>query len=340
MPLRRCRRPYKQLDEFERGRIVGMREAGWSYRAIGRHLHRMDTAVQWCWQQWLLQGTHRRNEGSGRPRCTNARQDRMIVRQARTGPTASLSAIQRATASSIPPVVPSTISRRLAEVGLRSRRPLRRLPITPQHRQSRLEWCRSRASWLPADWHRIVFSDESRFSLSADDHRVRVWRRQGQRSQSAFVLHRHTAITPGVMVWGAISYDSRSPLVILRTTLTAQRYVDEILRPFALPFMARHSGAIFQQDNATPHTARISVDCLRAVDTVPWPARSPDLSPIEHVWDMLGRQIRAPRNVADLEQQLRNAWQNVSQDDIRKLYHSLPRRIQACIAAKGGFTNY
>lgn len=340
MPLRRYRRPYRQLNDFERGRIVGMREAGWSYRAIGRHLQRTDTAVQRCWQQWLRQGNCRRNEGSGRPRSTNARQDRMIVRQARTAPTVSLSTIQRTTASSIPPVVPSTISRRLAKAGLRSQRPLRRLPLTPQHRRSRLEWCRSRSSWLPSDWHRIVFSDESRFTLAADDHRLRVWRGRGQRSQSAFVLQRHTAITPGVMVWGAISYDSRSSLVILRTSLTAQRYVDTILRPVALPFMARHPGASFQQDNARPHTAHISLDCLRAVDTLPWPARSPDLSPIEHVWDMVGRQIRAPQNIADLEQQLMNAWQNVSQDDIRNLYHSLARRIQACIAARGGSTNY
>ncbi|KFM59793.1 hypothetical protein X975_02365, partial [Stegodyphus mimosarum] len=86
------------------------------------------------------------------------------------------------------------------------------------------------------------------------------------------------------MVWSAISYDSRLSLVILRTSLTAQQYVDTILRPVALPFMACHPGAIFQQHNARPHhTAHISLDCLRAVDTLPWPARSPDLSPNKHV---------------------------------------------------------
>ncbi|KFM77750.1 Transcription initiation factor TFIID subunit 5, partial [Stegodyphus mimosarum] len=105
----------------------------------------------------------------------------------------------------------------------------------------------------------------------------------GQRSQSAFVLQRHTAITLGVMVWGTISYDSRTSLVILRTSLTARGYVDTILRPVALPFMARHARAIFQQDNARPHSAHISLDCLHAVATLPWPARPPDFSPIEHV---------------------------------------------------------
>ncbi|KFM63742.1 Transposable element Tcb2 transposase, partial [Stegodyphus mimosarum] len=212
-------------------------------------------------------------------------QDRMIVCQPRTIPMVSLSTIQRITVTHIPRVVLSTISRR-SEAELCSQRPLRRLPLTPQHRRSRLECCRSQSSWLPSHWHPTVFSDESRFTLEADDHRVRVWRGRGQRPHSAFGLQRHTAITPGVMVWGTISYDSRSSLVILRASLTAQRYADNILRPVALPFMSRHPGAIFQHDNARPHTARISLKYLRAVDTLSWPAKSPDLSPIEHIWNM------------------------------------------------------
>ncbi|KFM73879.1 Transposable element Tcb2 transposase, partial [Stegodyphus mimosarum] len=164
----------------------------------------------------------------------------MTVRQARTVPTVSYSTIQLITATFIPSVVPSTISRRLSEAVLLSHRPFRRLPLTPQHRLSPLYWCRSQSSWLPSDWHRMVFSDESRFTLEADDHRVRVWRGQSQRSQLVFVLQRHTTITPGVMEWSAISYDSRSSLVILPTSLTAERYVDTILRPIALPFMARN----------------------------------------------------------------------------------------------------
>ncbi|GFV17564.1 transposable element Tc1 transposase [Trichonephila clavipes] len=95
-----------------------------------------------------------------------------------------------------------------------------------------------------------VFNDESRFTPEADGHRLHVWRDRGQWSQSAFVLQRHAAITPGVMVESAISYDSRPSLVILHTSLTAQRYVDTILRLVVLPFMARHPGAGFQQDNS------------------------------------------------------------------------------------------
>ncbi|GFW53969.1 transposable element Tcb2 transposase [Trichonephila clavipes] len=128
-------------------------------------------------------------------------------------------------------------------------------------------------------------SDESRFNLRSDDNRVRVWRPRGERLNPAFAVQRHTAPTAGVMVWGAIAYNTRSSLVLIRGTMTAQWYVHDILQSHVLPLMQRLPGAIFQQDNARPHTARVSQDCLRTVTILPWPALSPDLSAIEHIWD-------------------------------------------------------
>ncbi|GFT00968.1 HTH_38 domain-containing protein [Trichonephila clavipes] len=70
MPLRRNRRQYEQLTDFDRGRIIGLREAGWSNRRIGRHLGRSDMVVARCWQQWITEGRVYRRGGSGRPRNT------------------------------------------------------------------------------------------------------------------------------------------------------------------------------------------------------------------------------------------------------------------------------
>ncbi|GFV48931.1 transposable element Tcb2 transposase [Trichonephila clavipes] len=133
--------------------------------------------------------------------------------------------------------------------------------------------------WNVTGWQNVVFSDESRFVLGTDDNHVWVWRHPGQRYNSPRTVLRHTARTTGVMVWGAITYDSRSTLIVMRGTLTGQRYVDDILQLFlnGLP------GAIFQQDNARPHTARVAQYFLRNFQTLPWPTRFPDLSPVEHV---------------------------------------------------------
>ncbi|GFX54639.1 transposable element Tcb2 transposase [Trichonephila clavipes] len=237
-------------------------------------------------------------------------------------------------------IVPQTISRHLAEANLKSKHPFRALPLTPEHRQLRLQWCQARSMWNVPDWQKVVFSDESRFVLGTDDNRVRVWRRPGERYNSPHTVLRHTARTAGVMVWGAIAYDCRSTLFVVRGTLTGQRYVDDILRPHVGPFLNGLPEAIFQQDNAGPHTARVAQDFLHHFQTLPWPARCPDLSLIEHVWDQLKRQMPSCHSVHDLELAVQDLWAHLPQNNIRCLINSMPDHVAACIAAGGGPTRY
>ncbi|GFT36335.1 uncharacterized protein TNCV_3464851 [Trichonephila clavipes] len=93
--------------------------------------------------------------------------------------------------------------------------------------------------------------------------------------------------------------------------------------------------AIFQQDNARPHTARVAQDFLRHSQTLPWLARSPDVSPVEHVWDQLKRQMTSCHYVHDLELAVQDLWAHLPQDNIRCLINSMPDRVVACIAAGG-----
>ncbi|GFV65861.1 transposable element Tcb2 transposase [Trichonephila clavipes] len=85
------------------------------------------------------------------------------------------------------------------------------------------------------------------------------------------------------MIWGAITYNTRLPLTLIHGTMTTEQYVYDKLQPHVLPLMQRLPGALFQQNNARLHTARVTQDCLPTVTTLPWPARSPDLSLIEHI---------------------------------------------------------
>ncbi|GFV06383.1 transposable element Tcb2 transposase [Trichonephila clavipes] len=107
------------------------------------------------------------------------------------------------------------------------------------------------------------------------------------------------------------------------------------------PFLNGLPRAIFQQDNSRPHTARVAQDFLRHFQTLPWPARSPDLSsPVEHVWDQLKRQMSSCHSVHDFELAVQDLWAHLPQDNIRCLINSMPDRVAACIAAGGGPTRY
>ncbi|GFX25265.1 transposable element Tcb1 transposase [Trichonephila clavipes] len=198
MPGKPARRHFSQLSEFVRGLIIGMKTAGWSTRRVGQ-VDRSECAVRNCWKHWTREGTHKRKTRSGATRKTTSRDDRRIVRQALVDPTVTRSTIR---ADVGVPIVPQTISRHLAQANLKSKRTFRVLPLTPEHRQLRLQWCQARSMWNVTDWQKVVFSDESRFVLGTDDNRVQMWRRPGERYNSPHIVLRHTAPTAGVVVWG------------------------------------------------------------------------------------------------------------------------------------------
>ncbi|UYV81085.1 hypothetical protein LAZ67_19002733 [Cordylochernes scorpioides] len=111
MPRRKIRAHYEQMSEFETGRVIGLKEAGWSNRLIARYLCRSDAAIRRCWQNI------QRQDGSGRPRATTEREDRAIVRMAVAAPESTLSTFQRVTGTQVSKMA---INRRLRERNLRA----------------------------------------------------------------------------------------------------------------------------------------------------------------------------------------------------------------------------
>ncbi|KAK7116376.1 hypothetical protein V1264_002066 [Littorina saxatilis] len=238
------------------------------------------------------------------------------------------------------------VRNRLHTTGLDAYRPLRRNVLTRRHCQARMQWANQHLQWtLANNWHHVVFSDESYFLLQHHDSRRRVYRRQGERYHQQCVDEAPPHGGGGVMVWGTITNIGRSQLVEVPGRLNAQHYVQDILQPHALPLLAAPR-AQFQHDNARPHTARLTTNFLAAnnVNTLPWPSLSPDLNPIEHAWDELGRRlnarVNAPPNRRQLFQALQQEWDNIPQQTLRRLIASMPRRCQAEIDSRGSHTRY
>ncbi|GFU40153.1 hypothetical protein TNCV_5092911 [Trichonephila clavipes] len=106
-------------------------------------------------------------------------------------------------------------------------------------------------------------------------------------------MHHDTGHKPCIMVWGGIGYHSRTPLVRIVGTLNSQCFISEVFEPVVLPYLQGLATAVFQQDNARPHVARIVQRFFvnHQIELLPWSARSPDLSKIENMYSMVVQRL-------------------------------------------------
>ena len=174
--------------------------------------------------------------------------------------------------------------------------------LTARHRAARLQCAQRLFRWRRQQRARVLFSDESRFNLSHHDGRIPVFRRRGERFADNCRIERDRFGGGSVMVWGGIMGKRKTNLIVVQGNLNAQGYINQILQPKAVPFLQRHGPAILMHDNARPHVARICRLFLNRnnVNILPWPVLSPVINPIEHIWDYLGRKVRARGNVLNL----------------------------------------
>ena len=152
-----------------------------------------------------------------------------------------------------------------------------------------------------------------------------------------------------IHVWAGIALNGRTELVVLERNVTAETYA-EVLRQHFVPFSTSKldglQNCILQDDNAPPHRAA-SVQQWKeqlGIRTLRWPSRSPDMNPIEHVWDLIKRKIhhhnQPPQNASELRQAILDAWQELPQAVINRLVLSMSNRVAALLRARGAYTRY
>ncbi|GFS78105.1 transposable element Tcb2 transposase [Trichonephila clavipes] len=246
------------------------------------------------------------------------------------------------------PISRFTVARRLHGGGLFARRPVRCVPLTPAHWRRRSLWCREHRNWRDNEWGRVLFTDESRFSLSSDSHRIRIWRERGSRNHPSNIIERDRYGGRGVLVWGGIMLGNRTDLHIFNAgSVNGTRYCNEILLPYVRLFRgAMGLQFLFMDDNAPCHRTVAAEQLLESedIERMDWTARSPDLNPIEYVWDFLGRRLAArtlpPVTIRELRLALQDEWAAMPQLLIDTLILSMGRRCETCLAVRGDHIPY
>ncbi|GBO34571.1 Transposable element Tc1 transposase, partial [Araneus ventricosus] len=244
--------------------------------------------------------TSSRRQGVGRPHVIREKGRRRLsrlVKQNRRQTVAQLTA--RYSAGPSASVSEHTVQRPLLDMGLCSRRPTRVPLLTKHHRQLRLQWAREHRDWTMGEWRRVAWSDGSRFLIHHVDGRVRVRRLPGKHLLNSCTTGHTQACGGGIMLRGMFSWAALGPVVVVEQTMKAANYMNIIadqLHPY-MAFIFPTGNGIFQQDDAQYHKARIVLvwfeEHTDEFHLMSWPPNSPDLNPMEHIWHVMERQLRA-----------------------------------------------
>lgn len=151
-----------------------------------------------------------------------------------------------------------------------------------------------------------------------------------------------------VMIWGCMSASGVGEVFVCDGRMNSERYIsmlDEVFEASVLKlFDGNEAEYLFQQDNAPCHKSRRSMQWFRenGIRLLEWPAQSPDLSPIEHLWRMLKLKLLKYKckNKTELKDKIVEEWELLSSDICHRLVASMPRRLNAVIKANGGVTKY
>jgi len=349
-----------ELTDYEKGQIEG-RKGTMSHAKIGSELGRPRRTVS-----SFLQRLHDREDKEnfprpGRPRKTTESSDRYLVRVAESDTDQLLKELRNTTNLDISI---QTIRRRLHEVGIRKWRAKKRALLTKEQAKQCYEWAKDHRHLTRNDFAFILFSDESLFKKNNDGHQKLIFRHQTKAEKYApqNVQGKKKGAGLSQMVWGCFIDAKLGPLVFIDRTVDKDTYI-QVLAQNLLPFidLLRENGIIhiiFQQDNASPHHAKATMDWLQvaakqhAFTLLEFPTNSPDLNPIENLWSILKAKLykqypdtmylqgsaKAVRE--KLQKRINKIWWSIGEDVLKRLIDSMPNRIQAVIKAKGWYTEY
>jgi hypothetical protein len=247
---------------------------------------------------------------------------------------------------------PKTVKNVIESMGYHKRVPRKKFNIRIYNKPKRVAWCQAHLHWGYEDWKRILWTDESSFSTTGFGHRPWVIRRPDEEYHPDCVDETFQQGRQCRMVWGGFCGTLKSDLVIIpgKAKLDSATYVRTVMEPHLVPMWHRcceeYGWAKVVEDGAPGHKKyAIHYRNLNEMDTIQWPAQSPDLNLIEALWmDLeteLGEIWGRVGDITMLEQCLKAAWETcISEERLEGLIRSMPARLQAVIDAGGAATPY
>jgi hypothetical protein len=242
-----------------------------------------------------------------------------------------------------------TVRRALQEAGLGAQEKMEKPRLSPKNIKARLEFAKRHQCWTIDDWKRVIWSDETKINRFCSDGRSWCWVRDGESRQPRHVKQTVKHGGGSIMIWGCMTAQGVGFMCRLTGAMDQKAYKeileDELMRTIEY-YGLDPEKAIFQHDNDPKHTALSVQKWLseQEFDVLEWPAQSPDLNPIEHLWAILKRRLnqyeRPPSGILELWERVQVEWEKIDKDVCRSLVESMPKRVEAVLKARGLWTDY
>lgn len=284
---------------------------------------------------------------SGAPRKVDDRLRSNIIRQVKKNPKISAPTIAANVGETLGVQLSAqTIRNVLIEDDYHGRNARKKAFVSKANRIKRTTFAVAHADKPQSFWNKVIWSDESKFELFSSNRREKVWRKPNTaldpKHLTATVKHGGGS----VMVWGCMAASGVGKLIFIDGKMDQflyKRILQENLLSSARQ-LNMEADFVFQQDNDPKHTAKSVKKWLseNIENVLNWPSQSPDINPIEHLWDHLDRKKckKNPKSIAALKTILQDEWKEISAEVTKKLVDSMPRRLQAVRDAKGNPTKY
>lgn len=290
--------------------------------------------------------TENKHCNAGRKRADSPRQLRYLINMVKSDRSQSSKDLALAWQEAGVHVKPAVVRRKLTEAGIFACRPTKKPRLTKRMKRQRLRWARAFKSWTLEDWRQVAFSDES--SIETLQDRRKFVRRKATEKDLPECIKEVVKFPEKVMIWSLISAHGTGRVRIVEGTMDSLKYrdvIDEELVPQGEEWFP-DGNYIFQQDGAPCHRSKLIKNHLHAMglQVLPWPGNSPDLNPIEGLWNDLKNEVNKVQvtNKEQLVERIQEVWHgNGRLAELAKQYiDSMPRRVAAVIAARGGHTKY